>query len=149
MRLREILARKGSEVVCVAPGATLLEAIAELNAHKIGAVLVRSEGGIEGILSERDVLRTCHERLSQLPKLQVRDVMTRTLVIGKADDTLDYALGIMTQKKIRHLPVFDHGQLCGMVSIGDLVSAQLSDATFEAQTMHDYIAGYITWSQTG
>jgi CBS domain-containing protein len=87
--------------------------------------------------------------LAELPSLHVRDVMTRELVIGRADDSLDYALGVMTQRRIRHLPVFDQGQLAGMVSIGDLVSAQLRDATFEARMMHDYIAGYIPWAQTG
>ena len=149
MRLREILARKGGDVVCVAPDRTLLEAIAELNAHKIGAVLVRSGTTVDGILTERDVLRCAHHRLADLPTLKVRDVMTKELVIGRADDSLDYALGVMTQRRIRHLPIFDHGELVGMVSIGDLVSAQLNDATFEARMMHDYIAGYISWAQTG
>ena len=149
MRLRDILARKGGDVVCVAPETMLLEAIAELNKHKIGAVLVRSQGSIEGILTERDVLRACHERLAEIPALHSRDVMTRNLVIGKADDSLDYAMSIMTQRRIRHLPVFDQGQLVGMVSIGDLVSAQASDAVYEARMMHEYIVGPHAWSQTG
>jgi CBS domain-containing protein len=149
MRLSDILSRKGGEVVCVAPDGTLLDAIAELNRHKIGAVLVRSQTGIEGILTERDVLRACHERLHELPDLRVCDVMTRELVIGKSDDTLAYAMGVMTQRRIRHLPVFEGGALVGMVSIGDLVSAQLNDASFEIRMMHEYIAGYIPWAQTG
>lgn len=142
MRLRDILARKGNEVMCVAPERTLLEAIAILNERKIGALVVRSAQGIEGIVTERDVLRACHDRLAELPVLLVRDVMTRELVIGKAEDTVSYAKSAMTQRRIRHLPVFERGELVGMVSIGDLVCAELDEADVDVRMLHDYVGGY-------
>jgi len=149
MRLDDILARKGSEVVCMEPGRSLIEAIALLNERKIGALVVRSHNGVEGILTERDVLRACHARLKELERLSVREVMTKELVIGKRDDTLDYAMGVMTRRRIRHLPVFDHGELVGMISIGDLVNAQLQDADIEIRMLHDYVGGYVGWQKTG
>jgi CBS domain-containing protein len=149
MRLADILARKGDGVLCVGPDEKLLEAVAILNDNKIGGLVVRSASHVEGILTERDVLRACHDRLQELSTLLVRDVMTTELVIGKPEDTVDYAMGVMTQRRIRHLPVFEHGELTGMVSIGDLVSAKLQDADFEVRMLHDYVGGYVPWAKTG
>ena len=149
MRLEDILAHKGNEVASIEPERTLLEAIDLLNARKIGALLVRSAGSIDGIVTERDVLRACHLRLTDLSRLKVHEVMTKDLVIGKTDDTIDYAMAVMTRKRIRHLPVFQHGELAGMVSIGDLVSARLLDADIEIRMLHDYVHGYVSWPKTG
>jgi CBS domain-containing protein len=149
MRLRDILARKGTDVACVAPERTLLEAIAILNERKIGALLVRSGDRVDGIVTERDVLRACHDRLAELPILLVSDVMTRDLVIGRVDDTVAYAKSAMTQERIRHLPVFEHGELVGMVSIGDLVSAELDAADVDVRMLHEYVGGYVPWAKTG
>lgn len=155
MRMREILGHKGTEVVTIRPDQTVHDAICELNRHKIGAIVVTDESGeIRGILTERDILHMCGERCGRLddssaagtecPAL-VSDVMTAELVITVPDDTLDYAMGVMTQNRVRHLPVLDDGRLAGIVSIGDLVRALLSEAEYENRMLRDYIQGAVSY----
>ncbi len=155
MQLGDILIQKGGEVVTVGPGALLVDAIALLNERRIGALLVRSasagwrEGraspSFEGIVTERDVLRACHERRGVLTGLAVRDVMTHELVLGRIDDTIARAMAVMTERRIRHLPVVDGPVLAGLVSIGDLVSAALSQADLEVRMLYEYVGGCFPW----
>lgn len=155
MRMREILGHKGTEVVTISPDQTVHDAICELNRHKIGAIVVADEiGEIRGILTERDILHMCGERCGRLDDLSaagtecpavVSDVMTAELVITVLDDTLDYAMGVMTQNRVRHLPVLDEGRLAGIVSIGDLVRALLSEAEYENRMLRDYIHGAVSY----
>jgi CBS domain-containing protein len=153
MRLEDILKHKGTEVASIAPERLLVDAIALLNDRKIGALLVCSgecsRGNIAGIVTERDVLRACHARLADLGRITVGEVMTKELVIGRSDDTIDYAMAVMTRRRIRHLPVFGNGELVGMVSIGDLVNARLQDADIDIRMLHDYVHGYVSWPKTG
>ncbi len=102
MRIREILDRKGSEVVTVEPSLTVHEAMQVLVEHNIGAVIVTRDGLIAGILTERDVLRLAAEDAGSLSTTLVGDVMTTELVVGVAEDQVDYAAGIMTTNRIRH-----------------------------------------------
>ena len=125
MLLGDVLAAKGTEVFRVSPETRLLDAVAVLNEHKIGALLVVGDAGaLEGIVTERDVLRACHQRFEELVGLGVADVMTTELVIGEVHDSIDYAMRVMNKRSIRHLPVFDAMRLVGVVSIVDLVRAQ-------------------------
>lgn len=153
MRLRDILRQKGGDVVTIESDRTVHDAISRLNEHKIGALVVTGDGEeIAGIITERDILRHCGEHVRrdeplttvvERPEL-VRDVMTADLVIALPDDRLDYAMGIMTQNRIRHLPVMDEGKLAGMVSIGDLVKASLEETEYENRRLKDYIYGVAT-----
>src|SRR5262245_36307988 len=107
MMLGEVVAGKGTELFGVTPETRLLDAVAVLNAHKIGALVVLTPAGeLVGIVTERDVLRACHERLAELGAVHVRDVMSRDLAIAEAGDSIDYALRVMNKRSIRHLPVF-------------------------------------------
>jgi len=154
MKIKDILEKKGSAVRTIGPNETIVELIRRLCDHRIGAlVVVGNDGGIAGIVSERDVLRETGELLRQhadparaaaaaAPK-RVKDVMTRSLVIGVPDDTVDYVMGVMTRNRIRHLPVVENNKLIGIVSIGDLVNAILRETTYENRMLMDYIHGAI------
>lgn len=153
MHLSDILRRKGTEVHTVGPDVTVQEAISAMNRHRVGAVVVTdSEGGVAGIISERDVLRMYGEEgkpdastrtvQSVDPRLaRVADYMTREVIIALPDDTIDYAMGVMTQNRIRHLPILKDGKLSGIVSIGDVVREHLSEVRYENRLLRSYIQG--------
>ena len=132
MKVRDILQVKGSQVHSIGPDQTVLDAVALLVEHRIGALLVRdAAGAVAGILSERDVLRECLHRSAELGRISVRDAMTRDLVVCVLDDDVDYAMGVVTKNRVRHLPVMDGDRVVGMISIGDLVKASLDEVQYE------------------
>jgi CBS domain-containing protein len=140
MKVREILAIKGAHVHTIEPDRTILDAVALLVEHGIGALLVRdADGIIAGIISERDVLRLSRDRSGELGAIRIDDVMTRDLVICVPDDDIDYAMGIVTKNRVRHLPVMDGGRVAGMISIGDLVKARLDAAEYENRSLREDI----------
>lgn len=140
MKIRDVLKAKGSHVYSVAPHRTVMEALALLVEFRVGALLVLgSDGHPVGILTERDVLRECHRRHGQLEALLVDDAMTRDLIIGVPDDDLGYTMGIMTQNRIRHLPVVDGDRIAGLISIGDVVKASLEETEYENRYLKEYI----------
>jgi CBS domain-containing protein len=142
MTLRDILKVKGSQVHSIGGDQSVLEAVAVLVGYRIGALLVRdSAGAAVGIISERDVLHECLDRGAELGRIPVRDVMTHDLIVCVLDDDLDYAMGIVTKNRVRHLPVMDDGRVVGMISIGDLVKANLDEAQYENRYLREYIAG--------
>ena len=152
MRISDILREKGGTVVTIEVDKTVHDAISKLNAHGIGALIVTGERGeIAGIITERDVLRECGERCSHLTQssepgaeactAMVRDAMTKDLVIGVPNDDLTYVMGIMSNNRVRHLPVVDEGKLIGIISIGDVVNAHVDETEFENRQLKDYIQG--------
>jgi CBS domain-containing protein len=145
--VRELLARKGSQVYTVAHDATVFEAIAEMNARNVGALLVtRPEGGEErvcGILSERDYLRHVILKGRSSRKTPVHEIMTRKVVYTDPDRTVDQVLNIMTDQRFRHLPVMEGEKLAGIVSIGDCVKSVIKQQKVEIHYLREYIAdGY-------
>lgn len=142
MRIKEILRKKGSEVVTIQPDSTVHEAIELLVEHNIGGLVVTaSNGSVVGIITERDILRASAKQSDRLREIKVADEMTRDVIIGVPDDDLDYVMGVMTKNRIRHLPVLDESGLVGIVSIGDVVNAHLSQTEFENRMLRDYIHG--------
>jgi CBS domain-containing protein len=142
MRVSDILRKKGSEVVTIEPHHTVYDAIQSLVRNNIGALLVTGPGGrLVGIFTERDILREAASHSDGLKETPVGDVMTRNLVIGVREDPLEYVMGIMTQNRIRHLPIMDGEELAGIVSIGDVVNAHLQETEFENRLLKDYIHG--------
>lgn len=140
MKVREILAIKGEHVHTIDPQRTILDAVTLLVEHGIGALLVRdTAGAVAGIISERDVLRVSRDRSGALGTIRVADVMTRDLIVCVPDDDVDYAMGIVTKNRVRHLPVMDDGRVAGMISIGDLVKARLDAAEYENRYLREYI----------
>jgi CBS domain-containing protein len=154
MRIKDILDKKGSAVRTIGPDETVAEAVSQLCEHRIGALVVVGDGGkIAGIISERDLLRESGEVFKRLadparaagpvtPK-RVKDIMSKSLIIGLPDDTVDYVMGVMTHNRVRHLPVVAEGKLIGIVSIGDVVNASLGETTYENRLLKDYIHGAI------
>ena len=142
MTLRDILKIKGSHVHALGPDQTVLDAVALLMEHRIGALLVRdAAGAVAGIISERDVLRECLHHGAELGRMRVRDVMTPDLIVCALDDSVEHAMGLVTKNRVRHLPVVDGGQVVGMISIGDLVKANLDEAQHENHYLKEYMAG--------
>ena len=140
MKVREILAIKGEQIHTIEPERTILDAVTLLVEHGIGALLVRdAAGAVAGIISERDVLRVSRDRSGVLGTIRVADVMTRDLIVCVPDDDVDYAMGIVTKNRVRHLPVMDDGRVAGMISIGDLVKARLDAAEYENRYLREYI----------
>ena len=150
MRIKDILEEKGDEVVTIDADQPIHAAIVMLNHNGIGSLVVTGgDGQIVGIVTERDILKSCGEHCTRLQTVApgeqatcpflIRDIMTKDLVIGVPDDDLNYAMGVMTNHHIRHLPVLDNGKLAGMISIGDLVNAHFEENVFESRTLKDYI----------
>jgi CBS domain-containing protein len=140
MKVRDILKVKGSQVYTIGPDQTVLDAVAILMQHRIGALLVRDGAGtVSGIISERDVLRECLHRSADLGRIAVREVMTRDLVVCVPDDDVDYAMGIVTKNRVRHLPIMDDDGVAGIIYIGDLVKAGLEEAEYENRYLKEYI----------
>lgn len=147
MRIRDILRDKGSDVFTVGGDRTIHEAVRELNRHRVGALVVTGPAGaVEGIVSERDILHAAAatwdddgESRERLRDRRVAELMTTDVIVATPDDDLDYAMGIMTQNRIRHLPIVADGRLAGVVSIGDVVRAHLQQSAYENKMMRDYI----------
>ena len=141
MSVARILQSKGSDVISVAPSAAILEVADVLAANKIGAVLVMDAGDkLVGIISERDIVRALAQKGGEVAGSKVSDFMTRELITCAPEATIDQIMSLMTQGRVRHLPVLDKGKLCGMISIGDIVKRRIADVEFEAEEMKRYIS---------
>ena len=135
-----LLRRKGGQVFSVSPDVSVLDAVNEMNRHRVGAVVVLSGGAIAGIFTERDVL---------LRVLGVRDpratlvseVMTREVITVTPAATVEEVAAIFTEKRSRHLPVVDQGRLAGLISIGDISRWVAANDHAEAESLKGYIAG--------
>jgi CBS domain-containing protein len=141
MRIQDILDAKGDRVVTMSTDGTVTDAMDVLNEHNIGAVVVVEGDSIRGILSERDVLRLGSRGPELLATTTIHETMTRDVIVGLPEDKVHAAMGVMTQNRIRHLPIVRDGRLVGIVSIGDLVNAAWRDAVNENQHLKDYIQG--------
>jgi CBS domain-containing protein len=139
MLLREILFHKGHDVVTCAPEETLMQAVSRLVQHNIGSLVVIEQGRMVGIITERDLLRACDAESGCLTREQVRARMTANPVTGSPDDEIAAVMGLMTQRRIRHLPIMDGDELMGMISIGDLVKAHHAEVSRENHFLKTYI----------
>ena len=144
MKIKDILEDKGYEVVTVPPSFPLTDAMGLLVEHNIGSVVVADDRMVKGILTERDILRLAAKDPVAMADLKVEEVMTREVMVGLLDDTVDYVMEIMVKNRIRHLPVVDDGWLQGILSIGDVVSAVRRKVEVENRYMRDYIRGDYT-----
>ena len=140
MKVKDILAGKGSDVVGIEPAAALQSAATLLAQKKIGAVVIRGAGGrLAGILSERDIVRAVAKQGPAALDLSVAQAMTREVITCTEDDTCAEIMERMTSGKFRHLPVLRDNALVGLISIGDVVKQRVEEIERETEAMRDYI----------
>ena len=139
--IRQILGEKGGTVHSVGPDATVFEALKLMAERNVGALVVLEDNKLAGIISERDYARKIVLLGRQSPNTPVRDIMSSRVVCARLDQTVEDCMGIMTAKTIRHLPVLDHKDVVGIVSIGDLVKAIIGEQQFMIEQLEHYIQG--------
>lgn len=141
MLVASIFTAKGREVYTVGPHISLLEVTKELREKRVGAVLVTSDTGeILGVLSERDIVRAIASDGSDVLERPVMTFMTREIVTCESADCVDHVMMLMTDRRVRHIPVVDQGALVGLVSIGDVVKSKIAESEMERHALRSYIA---------
>ena len=139
MTVRSILNTKGHQIMSVEPDAKLAAAVKLLGEKKIGAVLVMNQSRLEGILSERDIVRVLGERGAAVLEEPVSAVMTRKVVSCRESDTVSAIMEMMTLGKFRHLPVVEDGKVVGLISIGAIVKWRVREFETEQEALQNYI----------
>lgn len=139
--LRDIIRKKGEEVYSISPEATVFEALKMMADYNTGALLVISEGRVEGILSERDCVRRVdlHGRNSR--ETRVAEIMTSKVLYAQANQSIEECIAIMIDKNIRHLPVFDGDELVGLISARDALKEMVDEQKFVISQLEHYITG--------
>lgn len=140
--IRDILAKKGPQVLSIAPDATAHDAATRMKNHKVGSLLVMSGGTLIGIVTERDILHQVVVPQRDPLATIVHEIMTSEVACCQHNTSLEEARGVMKNRRLRHLPVLDEAnQLCGMVSIGDLNAFDAHDQELTIHVLKEYISG--------
>jgi CBS domain-containing protein len=138
--LQRLLDKKGQQVFSIRMSQTVYEAVAEMDAKNIGALIVKDGDKVAGIISERDYVRKVILKGRSSKEIPVEMIMTRDLVSVTPQNTIHQAMALMTEKRCRHLPVFEDEQLVGMLSIGDLVKAIIAEQERQIQILEAYVS---------
>ncbi len=141
--VRDLLNKKGHEVLTIGPDETVLDAIQKMADKDVGSLVVIEGGKPIGIFTERHYSREVFLKGRQSPTTSIREVMSTHVVCASLDQTIEECMAMMADRRIRHLPVLDGGELVGIVSIGDLVKARIHDQEFVIEQLIDYIHGPI------
>lgn len=139
--VRDILKIKGRDVWSVTVGATVFEALRLMAEKEVGALLVMDDGRIAGIISERDYARKIVLLGRTSPNTRVEEIMSSHVVYTHPDQSIEECMAIMTDRRIRHLPVMEEGKLVGIISIGDLVKTIIAEQKFTIEQLERYISG--------
>ncbi len=138
MQVRELIERKGANVETANPGSTVMAAVGRMRVSGVGALVVSEDGKtINGFIDERVIVWSFAQHSHALADLHVRDIMRRQVVTCTPTDGLRDVMAKMTDNRVRHLPVVEHGELVGIVSIGDIVKSRLEDLELETRVLHD------------
>jgi CBS domain-containing protein len=141
VKINDVLRGKGNQVVTISPEATVTELLALLAEHNVGALVVSSDGtSVAGIVSERDVVRLLNGT-PDAGEVRVSAIMTAQVHTCTPDDHIENLMRLMTEQRIRHVPVVVDGSLAGIVSIGDVVKSRIGELEFEREQLSNYIAG--------
>ncbi len=138
---RQLLEAKGSDVWSVHPDAAVYDAIEMMADKGVGALMVLDGGALVGVISERDYARKVILLGRSSKDTAVKEIMTARVIYARPDQTVEDCMGLMTDKRIRHLPIVDGEELLGVVSIGDLVKSMLAEQQFVIQQLEQYISG--------
>jgi CBS domain-containing protein len=139
MRIADVLRNKGASVATITPETSVSGLLTELSVHNIGAMVVVSPDGVIGIVSERDVVRALQTRGADLLRLPVSEIMTTFVATCTPNDTVDSLSVLMTEKRVRHIPVMENGRLTGIVSIGDVVKTRMEELEATQEQLQAYI----------
>ena len=140
MRISTLLAGKGDSVATIPGDASVHRAVAELRDHRIGALVVSDDGRhIDGIISERDIVRGLNDRHGSVLDEPVSAIMTSTVFTCSLDEDVETVMAVMTERRFRHVPVVSDGVLCGIVSIGDVVKSRIDDLERDRKELVEYI----------
>jgi CBS domain-containing protein len=137
--VQQLLESKRQSLISVAPSSTVLDALKVMAEKEIGAVVVIDDGHLVGIFSERDYARKVVLQGKASKDTPVREIMTEKVVCVRPEQTIEDCMGLMTDKRIRHLPVLEHKQVIGVISIGDVVKEMLSEKEFVIKQLESYI----------
>jgi CBS domain-containing protein len=141
MYVETILRKKGDTVIAVEPQCLVSNAAQILHDNRIGAAVVRNKAGkVVGIFSERDIVRGVARQGDACLTMRVEELMTSPIVTCAPTDSIDHIMELMTERRVRHLPVMEAGRLVGIVSIGDVVKQRISEIENESQALRQYIA---------
>ncbi|WMT74473.1 CBS domain-containing protein [Bradyrhizobium sp. Ash2021] len=139
--IRQLLDKKGHEVLSVEPDETVLNSIKKMADKNVGSLVVMEGNKLVGIMTERHYARNVFLKGRSSPTTPVRDIMETSVVFVRPDQSVDECMAIMTEKAVRHLPVIDQGNVVGIISIGDLVKDKISDQTFVIEQLVQFIHG--------
>ena len=140
MFVSDILAQKGALVYTVTPSTSVAQIAQHLSTRRVGSMLVvDGNSSLAGIVSERDLVRAMASHGAKAMELEAQHIMTREVVTCDPDDSIDQVMETMTSGRFRHLPVVRHGELLGLVSIGDVVKARLEETQHETEALKSYI----------
>ncbi len=139
MRIADVLRNKGGAVMTINPDATVTDLLAGLAGHNIGAMVVVGPDGVVGIVSERDVVRQLHANGASVLSRPVSKIMTSVVSTCSKSDTVDSLTRLMTENRVRHVPVLEDGNLIGIVSIGDVVKTRMEELEAEHEQLQSYI----------
>lgn len=141
MKVKDVLQQKGKKIHSIRPDATVYDAIKKMSDLKIGALLVITDGELSGIISERDYRDKVILMGKRSKETLVSEIMTKDVYRVKSSDDINTCMRIMTDQKIRHLPVIDNNSLTGIISIGDVVKSVIDQQKVEINSLRDYISG--------
>lgn len=139
--IRQILEDKGYEVYSVRPGASVYNAIELMAENGVGALMVMEDDKTVGLISERDYARKVILKGRSSKDTEVREIMSTHVVCARPEQTIEQCMALMTEKRVRHLPIMDGERLVGIVSIGDLVRAIIAEQQFIIEQLEHYICG--------
>jgi CBS domain-containing protein len=141
MKVSDILSTKGRNIWSIEPGASVFDAMKLMAAKGVGALIVREGERVVGVISERDYARKVILEGRSSPTTEVREIMTSHVLYAGLEQSIEECMAIMTDKRVRHLPVLEQGRLIGVISIGDLVKAIISEQQFRIEQLEQYIKG--------
>jgi CBS domain-containing protein len=139
--VKELLREKGSQVWTIAPQATVYKALELMAAKNVGSLVVVEDGDVMGVFTERDYARKVILQGRSSKTTTVAELMTTDVLYVSPDDTIENCMALMTDKRLRHLPVMENGKLAGVVSIGDIVKVIISEREFTIRELERYITG--------
>ena len=144
MNIDSVLQKKGRRVLTIPPETPVPDLCQKMRIHGVGAMVVSRDGNhLDGVVAERDVVLAVAQHGEQALRMNVSQIMTRAPMTVTPTDTIKHAMSVMTNQRVRHLPVIDDGQLAGLISIGDIVKDRLEEAELETHVLRDvYLAGH-------